>query len=346
MEKANAKRENVNEEQKYAGGTGGHANGAREYAIGVDVGGTKINAGWISSDGEVLLHHTIPTAAGQGRVMDRILQAIEAVHADKDQLPEGAVFAGIGVGTAGQVDAATGAIRFASDLLPGYTGTKVKQEIEEKYRVPTFVDNDVNVLAWTELKLGAGRGARHLICLALGTGVGGAIVVDGKLVHGTWGGAAELGHLSVDFNGLPCVCGGIGCLEQYASGTGIAKRMQMKLDAAREAGQHHPASADSGQVDAKQVVTLWQAGDALATEVMDETFAALGAAIASLAHAFNPEVIVIGGGVAEAGEPIFTRIREEANKRGMRSFMEDLRIVPAYQGNWSGMIGAALQVWA
>lgn len=391
----------------------------RQYAIGVDVGGTKINAGWISAEGEVLHSHTIPTAAGEVRVMDRILEAIWAVHALKDEvLPEGAGFAGIGVGTAGQVDAETGSIRFASDLLPGYTGTKVKQELEETFGVPVYVDNDVNVLALTELKLGAGRGAKHLICLALGTGVGGAIVVDGRIVHGAWGGAAELGHLSVDFNGLPCVCGGVGCLEQYASGTGIAKRMNMKLAANGVPGQHKPgtyedrnlvetvetvqaedgnpdsvemnlaeaedrdeivqakdgdrepveavqaengprnsdntvqAKVESGgesqvaTIDAKQVISLWQEGDTLATEVMEETFAALGAAIASIAHLFNPEVVVIGGGVAEAGEPIFERVREEAKKRGMSSFMDDLQIVPAFQGNWSGMIGAALQVWA
>lgn len=308
----------------------------KQYAIGVDVGGTKIHAGIVGRDGEVVRTVSLPTLAGEKEVLDRITLAIETLQAESAAAGENYSIRGIGIGTAGQVNRADGSIRFASDLLPGYTGVPVKRLIEERFGLPAAVDNDVNVLVLTEKTLGSGKGASHMLCLALGTGVGGAVMVDGKLMHGAWGGAGELGHMSVDFNGLPCVCGGAGCLEQYASGTGIGKRMRTKL---RSMGM------PDDSIDSREVFTRWQNGDQAATEVMDETFAALGAAIASLVHTFNPEVIVIGGGVAEAGEKFFERVREEAAKRSMASFLEGVQIVKAYQGNWSGMIGSALQIW-
>ncbi|KOP65249.1 hypothetical protein AMS62_08310 [Bacillus sp. FJAT-18019] len=313
------------------------ANSLQVYAIGVDVGGTKIHAGIANKQGDVLYSVNLATLAGEKKVPDRIVEAIEVLMAEAPKPEGGYSIQGIGIGTAGQVDQSDGSIRFASDILPGYTGVPLKRIIEKRFGLPVYVDNDVNVLVLTEKTLGAGRGASHMLCIALGTGVGGAVFTGGKLVHGTWGGAGELGHLSVDFNGLPCVCGGVGCLEQYASGTGIAKRMKAKL---RSQGSQ-PSSA----VDSREVLARWQSGDPVATEVMDETFAALGAAIASLIHALNPEVIVIGGGVAEAGEPFFERVREETAKRCMKSFMENVSIVQAHQGNYSGMIGAALQVF-
>lgn len=312
------------------------AKSLQAYAIGVDVGGTKIHAGIVSKQGDVLYSVNLATLAGEKKVPDRIVEAIEVLMAEASQ-PEGYSIQGIGIGTAGQVDQSDGSIRFASDILPGYTGVPLKSIIEKRFELPVYVDNDVNVLVLTEKTLGTGRGASHMLCIALGTGVGGAVFTGGKLVHGAWGGAGELGHLSVDFNGLPCICGGVGCLEQYASGTGIAKRMQAKL---RSLG-----SESASEVDSREVLVRWQSGEPIATEVMNETFAALGAAIASLIHALNPEVVVIGGGVAEAGEPFFERVREETAKRCMKSFMENVRIVQAHQGNDSGMIGAALQVF-
>ncbi|WP_282936031.1 ROK family protein [Paenibacillus sp. RC67] len=312
------------------------------YAIGVDVGGTKINTGIIDAQGNVLATHSIATLAAEKNVPERIGLAVEAViaefcQADTNSLESRVVqLRGIGVGTAGQVDWEAGSIRFSSDLIPGYGGTPLRQLLQKRFGLPVWVDNDVNVLALTEKTLGAGRGVCHLLCLALGTGVGGAVVIDGKLVHGTWGGAGELGHMSVDFNGLPCVCGSIGCLEQYASGTGIAKRMAAKLAS---------LGLPEQSIDARTTITRWQAGDPAASDVMRETFAALGSAIASLLHTFNPEVIVIGGGVAEAGEALLDEVRKEVARRAMPSFMDDVQIVPAYRGNWSGMIGAGLQAW-
>ncbi|KIL39122.1 hypothetical protein SD70_22080 [Gordoniibacillus kamchatkensis] len=307
------------------------------YAIGVDIGGTKINTGVINRQGEVLCSFSLPTLAGQANVIDRVTEAIEELLAKLKVVTSLETLKGIGVGTAGQVDWQTGTIRFASDLLPGYTGTPLRAILQNRFRLPAYVDNDVNALALTEKVLGAGREAKHFICLALGTGVGGVIVADGKIVHGAWGGAGEIGHMSVNYKGLPCICGNIGCLEQYASGTGIAKQMNARL--AAEPGSVHQS------IDAKEVIARWLSGDPLASEVIDETVGALGAAIASLIHMFNPEMIVLGGGVAEAGEPLMLRLKQEVEKRAMPSLREGVRLELAYRGNLSGMIGAGLQVW-
>ncbi|OBZ16471.1 MULTISPECIES: ROK family protein [Bacillales] len=306
------------------------------FAIGVDIGGTKINSGIVTKEGEVLLSFSLSTLAGQANTVDRVQEAVEGLLAKARLQQPGIRFKGIGVGSAGQVDWKEGSIRHASELIAGYTGTKLKRILQNRFLLPVWVDNDVNVLALTEMRLGAGQGVSNLICLALGTGVGGAIVVDGRLMHGNWGGAGELGHLSVDFKGIPCVCGARGCLEQYASGTSIARRMREKLAA---------SSMLDEQLDTREVIYRWQAGDPIAVDVMDETIAALGTAIASLIHTFNPELIIVGGGVAETGKPLLERLRAEVRLRSMPSLAAGVRIEAAYRGNWSGMIGAALQVW-
>jgi glucokinase len=307
-----------------------------DYVIGVDVGGTKINAGVVNTQGEVLCMVSLATMAGEARTVERIEQVIRDLIAEGERSMPGLRLKGIGVGSAGQIDWASGSIRSASELIPGYAGTALKDILQEHFQLPVIVDNDVNVLALTEKLLGAGQGVEHFLCLALGTGVGGALVVDGRLVHGAWGGGGELGHISVDFGGIPCVCGGIGCLEQYASGTSIARRMCEKL-------ARNGKSDES--VDTREVFARWHAGDATANELMQETVAALGSAIASLIHMFNPSLIVIGGGVAEAGDRLFAELRKEVARRTMPSMLEGVRIEPAYRGNWSGMIGAALQLW-
>ncbi|UKS30498.1 ROK family protein [Paenibacillus sp. HWE-109] len=307
-----------------------------DYAIGVDIGGTKINAGVVNAKGEVLYNVSMPTGAGQVKTVDRVQMTLQQLLTEVEIKQPGLRYKGIGVGSAGQIDWQKGQVRSASDIIPGYAGTPLRNLLSQQFGLPTFVDNDVNVLAITEKHLGSGRGAQYFICLALGTGVGGAIVVGGQLVHGSWGAGGELGHVSVDFNGVPCLCGGIGCLEQYASGTNIARRMRELL-----AEQGSPDE----QVDSREVFKRWHAGDKLATKVMEETMAALGAAVASFIHIFNPDLIVIGGGVAEAGDRLMNGVRSEAIRRTMPSMREGVRMELAYHGNWSGMIGAALQVW-
>jgi len=310
------------------------------YAIGVDVGGTKINAGIVDARGEIVCLRSMPTLGGQCSVGERIETAIfEVLNWMEDRLTEVPI-RGIGIGTAGQVHWSTGTIRFASDLLPGYTGTPLKENIARQFGVPVYVDNDVNVLALAEIYAGSGSEASHMIGLALGTGVGGVLVENGQIVRGQWGGAGEIGHMSIDYQGRTCICGGIGCLEEYASGTSIARRMNelLLVDAAYDSG--------SGPVDARETIKRWLNGDSVAERVMNEAFEALGTAISSLLHLFNPEVVVVGGGLADVGEPLLRRIEEETRKKTMHSFYPDMGIRLSSNGNRSAMIGAAMQLWA
>ncbi|GGD59311.1 ROK family protein [Paenibacillus nasutitermitis] len=308
------------------------------YAIGVDIGGTKINAGIISHDGKTLYSESLPTRAGESPVVERIAIAVSRLLAWAYGNDPRIALRGIGIGTAGQVDWQTGTIRHASELLPGYTGTPLKAFMEQRFGMPVHVDNDVNVLALAELYAGAGKDIRQMICLALGTGIGGVIVDDGKIMHGKWGGAGEIGHMSIDFRGLPCICGSRGCLEAYASGTSIAKRMNERL---AERG----TQASDGPRNTRGIIASWLSGDPDATAIMDDAFEALGAAIASLLHICNPELIIIGGGLADVGEPLLRRIEEETHKRAMSSFQSGVRILPSSHGSLGGMIGAAMQLW-
>lgn len=308
-----------------------------EVAIGLDIGGTKIHAGVIDRDGTILHMIGYPTQTTDMPLIEHIKRiAGEALSWQRHAMAEAEVI-GIGIGTAGQVEWPTGIIRYASELLPNYTGTPLKELITSAFGLPVIVDNDVNVMAITETRLGAGRNVQHMVGLTLGTGVGGVVVANGVILRGKWGGAGEIGHMPVDFKGIPCICGGIGCLEQYASGTSIAARYHERMAAFGETADSPP--------DTREVVRRWMAGDTAAIEVMDDAFRALGAAIAGLMHLYNPELIVIGGGLADIGEPLLSRIRKEAYARAMPSFAEGVPIVRAASGNGSGMIGAALQLW-
>ncbi|QJC53521.1 ROK family protein [Paenibacillus albicereus] len=307
--------------------------GRSSLAVGVDVGGTKILAGLISEAGEVLRRMELPTRAGEADPCARIVEAIESLGAEGALPP----VRGIGVGTAGQVEWRSGSIRHSSALLPGYTGTPLRQLLEDRFGLPALVDNDVNALAVAELRLGAGRGCRDFICVALGTGVGGAVVSGGRLMRGAWGGAGELGHLSVDRHGPRCICGSRGCLELYASGTGIAAGLKRRLEA---------AGLPADGADARAAVSGWLAGDDVhAASAVEDALDALGAAAASLAHALNPQRILIGGGVADAGEPFFAALQARFREHAMPSLAAGVELLPAVRGRDSGLIGAALQLW-
>jgi glucokinase len=263
--------------------------------------------------------------------MERVLQSIERMLDSAPRAAQSAAIQGIGIGSAGQIDFSTGTVAFAVDTLPGWTGTRIKARTAERFPdLPVIVDNDVNVAAVAEQRIGAASGLRNFICLVLGTGIGGAIVVDGKLVRGTYGGAGELGHVSVDFNGPRCSCGNRGCLELYASGPGIAR-------IARE--------GSFSFADSRQVIEAWLAGDSQANQVMDIVIRALASGISGFIHTFNPEAVIIGGGVAQAGERFLHSIRQETERRTSAAMWKAVQLEPAAAGNHAGVIGAALQMW-
>ncbi len=308
-----------------------------EYAIGADIGGTKIQCAAVDREGRVIDRHLLPTEAplGPEQVMEKLLSGIERI---RSQLPADARIAGIGVGSAGQIDFASGTVAFAGDQLPGWTGTPIKRRVEEKFDVPVYVDNDVNVVAVAERLYGAGRGLDSFLCVALGTGIGGAIVEAGRIVRGVQGCAGELGHVSVDFNGPRCDnCGNNGCVELYASGSGIA-RLGSELIAAAE---QRPA----WRADSREIAQAWLAGDPQAGQVMGVAIRALATAIAGYIHMCNPQAVIVGGGVSETGSVFLEALDREVRSRTSPSVRSAYRLLPAYVGNDAGVIGAAAQVW-
>lgn len=311
-----------------------------EVAIGVDIGGTKIHFAVVDRQGKIIHDRIDPTPAREGadQIMHAVLSGIGSMAAFIELAADPILHCrGVGIGSAGQIDFRTGSVQFAVDTLPGWTGMQIREIVQQRYPLPVYVDNDVNVIALAEKCYGSGIGLQHFICLALGTGVGGAIVVADQIVHGSFGGAGELGHVSVDFNGPRCSCGNYGCLELYASGTGIAR---VASEMAERHGWHVPWAASS-----RSVIQAWLAEDRHAVQVMDTVFRALSSGISGLIHIFNPQAVILGGGVAEVGERFITELRERAASRTSPSMWRDVQLLPAKVGNKSGVIGAAAQIW-
>lgn len=295
------------------------------WTLGIDVGGTKIAAALIDAEGHPHGLRAVPTLAHEGAeaILGRILALARAVMAKTSVMP-----AAVGVGTGGQVDPTTGEILFATELLPGWTGLPLARRLREALGVPVRVANDVHAMALGEAIYGAGRGVRYGLYVAVGTGIGGGWVLDGRLYYGRSGLAGSVGHVKVEPNGRPCTCGGRGCVEQYASGPAIAEHYRQLRGL---------AAIPSGQ----EVVAAMNAGDPLAHLAVQEAGRWLGLALASLVNAMEPDVIVIGGGVAAAGEPFFSAIRASLAQHALPS-ARSTSVIPAALGPHAGVIGAGV----
>jgi glucokinase len=263
-------------------------------AIGVDVGGTMMAVGLVAPDGAVLAHAQEPThARGPGTALTTMLDLL-------DQLRDlarrrGLELTGVGIGVPGTVDAERGVVGADIHYVPELAGTALGAIIGERLSVPAFLDNDVNVLALGEWMFGAGRGARSLVMLALGTGVGGGIILDGVLHRGEGGFGGELGHVPINFDGRPCICGGRGCLKTYVSGTDIAIQGSERL---------------KRTVTSAEVFRLAADGDPVAQEIVDEVCEALGAGLAVIVNGLNPERFLLAGSVAKSLKPLEHEVRE------------------------------------
>jgi glucokinase len=258
--------------------------------------------------------------------------------------------AGIGLGCAGTVDWGRGTV-VMSPHLP-LDDTPVRARIAAATGLPTTLDNDANVAALAETRVGVARGSRHVVMLTLGTGVGGGLVLDGRVYRGATGSAAELGHIRVASDGEPCNCGGTGCLEAYASGRAlerIARGIVGKRGAdTRGTTVYAEALADleaRGRLTGETVGTLALQGDRAAGDAVREVAGWLGVGLTSLANVFNPEVMVVGGGLVTLGELLLAPAREVLARCGLSPNREIARVVPAALGNEAGLVGAALLAW-
>ncbi|WP_026962615.1 ROK family protein [Alicyclobacillus herbarius] len=316
----------------------------RECALGVDIGATKIAAGLVDATGQVLAHHTTSTPAGDPEavfrsVVELIRQLSESVSSPDVRIR------GLGVGTAGQVDVHTGAVRSATPNLRGWGGVPLAQRLRAELAMPVRIDNDGNVALLAEVWAGAAKGHMNAVGLTLGTGIGGGVLTHGHLLHGTWGGAGELGHVCVNFHGPRCTCGSTGCMEVYASGRGLVDRLRERLttrpmDASAVVQAYVRHHGPEGITTA--LILEWaQAGDPLARETWEEALTALALGVINLIHVFNPTVVVVGGGVAAANPYLVSQLAERVSRLGMASLVESVRIEAARFGALSGVIGAA-----
>lgn len=307
-------------------------------AVGVDLGGTKIALGLVNEEGRVLemLRYETNAHGGPGAVIEQIVHGVSQLKREST-LP----IVGMGVGVAGQIERGSGTVQFAPNL--SWHNVPIKDELERLSGLRAAVVNDVRAALWGEWLFGAGRGVDDLICVFVGTGIGGGIVTEGRVLEGCSNTAGEIGHITIDLHGPPCTCGNRGCLEALAGGWAIAKR-------AREEVSEHPsdgdlilrmAGGDPECITARVLVQAYYAGDVLAQEIMDDAADALCAGIASLVNAVNPCRIVLGGGIIEGMPELVNRIAQGVRGRSLSAATPKLVFVPSRLGNDAGIIGAA-----
>ena len=307
--------------------------------LGVDVGGTSMSAGVVTRDGRIVAQERTPTHRdGPGSALETIVALIDTLRASAEK--SGASLAGIGVGVPGPVNTVTGRIGEHVPHVPELARQPLAAMLSERFRLPAFVDNDCNALALGEWMFGAGRGSRSMVLLALGTGFGAGIVLDGRLLRGAGGFGGELGHTPVKFDGPPCWCGGRGCLALYASGRGITDAARARASEALLA----MAGGDAAGITPALVFRAASAGEPVAAAIVAEAVQALGAMVGTVVNALNPEVIVITGGVVVSVAPLESRILAATREYAFADGLAATRVVIVPGDKSVTMRGAAALV--
>lgn len=305
--------------------------------VGVDLGGTAIKIGLCNAEGDLIRTHEGPTQAGNGTdaVLTNIATYIKELVAPGT--PEWNAIAGVGIGIAGFLNIPEGIIDFSANLP--FKNVPVKKIMEEKIGKPVKINNDANVAALGEAWGGAGKNIANCVCYTLGTGVGGGIILNNRLIEGFSGMAGELGHISIvpDLEAIQCGCGKMGCLETVSSATGI---IRMAVDAVKRGDKTSLAFVE-GDLTAKDVFDAAKGGDEVAQRIVSRAAFYLGKSLAAVAVIVNPQRFIIGGGVSRAGDYLFAQIREVFNKFTPDNAKDGVEIVAAELGNNAGVVGAA-----
>lgn len=306
------------------------------YVVGVDLGGTNLRCAVLDDKHNVLARSDSDTRASEGYVaiIDRLAKGVLEAVAAAGLKP--ADILGAGVGCPGPVDAPSGIVATAPNLK--WNNVPLVAMMEERTGIKTILENDANAAGWGEFWCGAGQGCRNMVLMTLGTGVGGAIIIDGKLVTGADWGAGEIGHVVIADGGRKCGCGGRGCLEAYASATSTVARFLEALD---YGWQSKLSAMPRGSITCAEIFSAAQAGDNLASHIVAETGRYLGLMAANLANLLNPERCVFAGGMIKAGPVLFDAIKAELHNHAFPALARRLEILPAQLGGDAGIIGAA-----
>ena len=308
------------------------------YAIGIDLGATKIRFAVVSFDGKICLELNVQTnvKGGYQAVLDQVILGIKELKNKWDQS-----LVGIGIGVAGQVDSLSGNVIFGPNL--NWHHVPLKADLEQSLGLPVFVLNDVQAITWGEWFFGAGKGCDNFVCVFIGTGIGGGIINDGKFYSGCSGSAGEIGHIVIDFNGVDCTCGGKGCFEAYAGGWGIARMAReffLKEKVIYKDSQIlQSAQKNIQNITSKNVCEAYLKGDVLAKKIIEEFQRAMIAGCCSLVNVLNPCRLIIGGKILDAIPEVMGNICMGLKKYALSAPMQHLEILGSILKNDAGVIG-------
>ena len=309
--------------------------------LAIDLGGTKIITALISSKGQMIAREYCLALAEEGpeSVINRLLSAVD--HLLSQRNIASSQLDSISIASAGAINSEKGLIT-SSPNLPGWYDIPLRDIVRERYRVNTFLINDASAAALGEHHLGAGKGVNNLIYLTVSTGIGGGIIINGKLYSGPCGSAGEIGHMTIDVNGPRCNCGNIGCWETLASGTAVAKETIRRISHGEGSSLTEIVEGKIENITAEKVGVAAQGGDSLALEVISRTATYLGVGMVNLVNIFNPEMIIVGGGLSKMGDLLLNPARQVVRERAFQLSAQAVRIVPAQLGDDAGVLGAAI----
>ncbi len=304
----------------------------RKYVIGVDLGGTKIYTALVDLEGSIIKEVTVKTEANKGEtvVLEKLLKTIDDVLEGTDINEVRA----IGIGSPGPLDVEKGLIVYTPNLP--FKNFNIVQPIKDRYKLDTYLDNDANVATLSEFMFGAGKGSKNMVFITVSTGIGGGAIINGNLFRGSTSNALEVGHATVMKGGPRCGCGNTGCAEAVASGTAIMKRAKEAVESKVETSLNN-----YDEVTAKEVFLEAEKGDKVSQDILNDSLSYLGITVANLANTFDPDKIVIGGGVSEAGRIVFDKIEEEMERRCLKTIYNHCKVEKAVLGNQAGVLGAA-----
>ncbi|HLZ10044.1 MAG TPA: ROK family protein, partial [Chloroflexota bacterium] len=300
------------------------------YVVGVDLGGTRLRVALADRTGEIVRQRAVPTRASQGQaaVIDRLASEVRAVL---EPLPKSCL-TGVAVAVPGPVDPGAGVV-YRPPNLAGWGDVPLKSILEADLEVPVHLGNDANVAALAEHQFGVGRGQSHLVYLTVSTGIGGGVVDANRPILGAWGGAAELGHMTIDLNGPRCGCGNHGCLEAMASGTAIAREAQRRIAAGQSSILADDFADNLEGIRADPVVSAAENGDQWSLSVVEWADYNLGVGLANVMHLYDPSIIAIGGGVANAWTLLEPPMKKAIRDRAIKAYVQHTKVARSQLGD-------------